>query len=48
LPITRLAGARGLERSSWLPSGSLARSRDAEQDPQLREILTRVLERQQS
>jgi len=45
LPITRLAAARGLERLSSLPKGSLLRVSDAESDPQLREILARAIDR---
>jgi HEAT repeat protein len=48
LPITRLAAARGLERLSWLPPASLERVSSAEQDPQLNEILMRVMERQRA
>lgn len=48
LPITRLAAARGLERLSWLPASDIERLSQAEGDPQLREILTRLSGRQRA
>lgn len=48
LPITRLAAARGLERLSWLPQASLARLSESELDPQLSEIVTRLVQRQRA
>jgi hypothetical protein len=48
LPITRLAAARGLERLSWLPASGVERVSEAEGDPQLREILTRLSARQRA
>jgi HEAT repeat protein len=48
LPITRLAAARGLERLSWLPEASLEQVSASETDPQLGEILARVVQRRRA